>query len=149
MTSPSGAPAPIPGGGIKPAIAPGPAVVPPKQQPEKRRRTSLCGTLIVLAVIAAGAAYYLQSKSDSRADAGGPNFAVPTIAVSLGNVHATIRVNGTIAAQNFKALTAPRILGSRSALNRGGDGGFDRSSGRGGGMPGGGGGGNPGGGRDG
>jgi len=78
---------------------------------------------VVLVLLAGGAALYFNSKSDSKLAGGGPGFMVPTIAVSLGDLHATIRVNGTVAAQNFAALTAPRILGSRSALNRGGDGG--------------------------
>jgi multidrug resistance efflux pump len=68
--------------------------------------------------------------------------------ISTGDLTSTIRVNGTVSAQNFAALTAPRILGSRSALNRGGDGGFSGGGGRQGGNMGGGGG-MMGGGRDG
>jgi multidrug resistance efflux pump len=36
-------------------------------------------------------------------------------------MNATIRVNGTVSAQNFQSLLAPRIMGSRSDFNRGGD----------------------------
>jgi|SoiMethySBSTD1v2_1073268.scaffolds.fasta_scaffold193438_2 HlyD family secretion protein len=104
------------------------------------------GTLIVFVILAGAAALYYRSQSDSKTGSGGP-IAVPTIAVSMGNLTATIRVNGTVAAQNFKPLTAPRILGSRSALNRGGDGGFG-GGGRGGGGNAGGGGNPGGGGRD-
>src|SRR3989442_14681926 len=124
MTSPSGVPAPHPGDGVKPATpAPGPAVVPPKHHPRKRR-TALWGLAVALVLLAGGATVYFKSKSDSKLAGGGPEFMVPTVAVSLGDLYTTIRVNGTVAAQNFAALTAPRILGSRSALNRGGDGGF-------------------------
>jgi HlyD family secretion protein len=64
---------------------------------------------------------------------------VSTAPLALGDVTATIRVTGTVSAQNFQALLAPRIMGSRSGFNRGGDGG-------GGGGPQGGGGGGGGGG---
>ena len=46
--------------------------------------------------------------------------AVPTVAVSLGDLNDTVRVSGTVSAQNFASLLAPRIVGSRSGLNRGG-----------------------------
>ena len=52
---------------------------------------------------------------------------VPTIAVSMGDLHATIRVAGTISAERFAALLAPRIMGSRGNVNRGGD--FGRGGG--------------------
>jgi HlyD family secretion protein len=45
---------------------------------------------------------------------------VPVVSVALGDLHATVRVSGTVAAQNFAALLAPRIVGSRSGMNRGG-----------------------------
>ena len=55
---------------------------------------------------------------------------IPTVAVAMGGLNETIRVSGTIAAQNFAALLAPRIRGSRGDFNRGGD----RGGGGGGGM---------------
>ena len=54
---------------------------------------------------------------------------VPTATVALGDVRRTVRVTGTIAAQNFAALLAPRIQGSRSNTNRGGMGGGPPSGG--------------------
>jgi HlyD family secretion protein len=45
---------------------------------------------------------------------------VPVVSVALGDLHSTVRVSGTVAAQNFAALLAPRIMGSRSGMNRGG-----------------------------
>jgi multidrug efflux pump subunit AcrA (membrane-fusion protein) len=134
----SSAPVPDPGhgGDIKPVLVPGPAVVPPRK-PEKRR-TALWGVLLVVAIAGAGTAYYLKQKADSAATSGGAAITVPTVAVSLGTVQATIRVTGTIAAENFKQLLAPRIMGNRGNLNRGGD--FGGVGGRGaGGMMGGGG----------
>src|SRR5436190_23525455 len=106
MTSPSGVPAPHRGDGVKPLVpAPGPSVVPPKHHRPKRR-TALWGVIVVLVLVAGGATVYLSSKSDSRLTGGGTAFMVPTMAVSLGDLNATLRVNGTVAAQNFAALTA-------------------------------------------
>ena len=99
------------------------------------------GILIAVLVIGGGAAYYFKTQNDAKASNKGSVISVATGIVGLGDVQATVRVNGTVNAQNFAALMAPRILGSRSGLNRGGDGG----GGGGGGMPGGGGGGGGGG----
>lgn len=54
---------------------------------------------------------------------GGPVITVPTTAAIIGNLDRRVRVTGTVAAQNFAALLAPRIQGSRSNVNRGGMGG--------------------------
>jgi HlyD family secretion protein len=133
--------APDPGGAIKPAGTPRPQIVPPKAP--RKRKTAFWVVFATAVVIAAAGAYYLNNKQASKNITGGGGIvAVPTIVIGTGNLDNTIRVNGTVAAQSFASLTAPRILGSRSALNRGGDSSF----GRGGGGGGAGGGGNPGGG---
>jgi HlyD family secretion protein len=113
------------------APKPGPSLVPAPSP--RRRRTALWGALIAVVLLGGGAAYYL--KSGAQANTGGPGamMSVPTIAVSMGDLSATIRVNGTIAAERSASLLAPRILGSRGDFNRGGDGG-GRSGGGGGGM---------------
>jgi multidrug resistance efflux pump len=91
-------------------------------------------------LIGGGAAYYWNSNAQQKTG-GGALIMVPTIAVSLGDLHSTIRVNGTVAAENSQALLAPRIMGSRGDFNRGGDGlgrgGGGGGNGGGGGMPGG------------
>src|SRR4051794_12326470 len=135
MQASSSAPAPQPQPN---APQPGPAIVPPRV-PEKRR-TALWGVLAAVVVVGGGAAYYMQSSAQQKTGGPGGLLAVPTVAVSLGDLRATIRVNGTVAAQNSQALLAPRIMGSRGDFNRGGDGG-GRGGGGGGGNPGGGGGG--------
>jgi len=120
MATPSSAPSPGDGVKIAPAIpAPRPAAVPPRQ-PEKRRRIGLWGLAVALILLAGGAAFYVNQRSASKTAGGGPLVTVPTIAVSMGNVTATARVNGTVAAQNFASLLAPRITGSRTGMNRGG-----------------------------
>jgi HlyD family secretion protein len=115
---------------------PGPAIVPPRV-PEKRR-TALWGVLAAVVVVGGSAAYYMNSSAQQKNGGPGGMLAVPTVAVSLADLSATIRVNGTVAAQNSQALLAPRIMGSRGDFNRGGDGGGRQG---GGGNPGGGGGG--------
>jgi len=96
------------------------------------------GGLLALALLGAGAAYYL--KQGPQTNTGGPGgiYSVQTVSVAMGDVAATIRVNGTVAAERSASLLAPRILGSRGDFNRGGDGG-GRQGGGGGGNPGGGG----------
>ena len=117
--------APIPGSGgepqgIPPSPVPGPAVVPPKQP--AKRRVAIWGIPLVLAILGGGIALYLNTDSGKKAlgKGGPPTVVVPVVSVSLGDLHTTVRVSGTVAAQNFAALLAPRIVGSRSGMNRGG-----------------------------
>jgi HlyD family secretion protein len=131
MQASSSAPAPHP---HQNAPKPGPTVVPPRE-PEKRR-TALWGVLAAVVLVGGGAAYYWNSTSQQRTGAGGL-ITVPTVAVALGDLHSTIRVNGSVAAENSQALLAPRIMGSRGDFNRGGDGGGRQGGGGGGGMGGG------------
>jgi HlyD family secretion protein len=79
------------------------------------------GILIAVLILGAGAAYYLKTQNDAKVAARGSLISVSSAVVGQGDLHATVRVNGTVNAKNFAALMAPRILGSRSGLNRGGD----------------------------
>jgi len=85
---------------------------------------ALWGIILVVVLLGGGIAYYLKTKSDAKLAGGQAAIAVPTMAVSLGNVAATVRVSGTVSAKNFTALLAPRIMGSRNDTNRGGDASF-------------------------
>ncbi len=116
--TPSSVPAP---GGPQQQPQPGPSALPPKPVPVPKRRTGMWGILIAVLFLGAGAAYYLKTQNDAKVAAKGSLVSVSTAVVGLGDLHATVRVNGTVNAQNFAALMAPRILGSRSGLNRGGD----------------------------
>ena len=130
--------APAPGSGGEPQVpVPGPAVVPPK--PPEKRRVAVWGILLVVAILAGGIALYLNTDSGKKAmgKGGPPVNIVPVVSVALGDLHTTVRVSGTVAAQNFAALLAPRIMGSRTGMNRGGT---QANFGRGGGGGGGGGG---------
>jgi multidrug efflux pump subunit AcrA (membrane-fusion protein) len=83
--------------------------------------------------------YFWSTKSGSGAGKGtGSGINVPIVTALLGNVQVIVRVSGTFAAQNSAALLAPRILGSRSGFNRGGDSNFSAPPGGGGGGAGGG-----------
>ena len=118
----------VPGPGGLPS-QPGPMVVPPKLvHPPRPKRTALWVS-VVLVLLVAGVAYYYKTQYDAKVAAKGSIASVSTMVVGVGDVTATIRVNGTVNAQNFAALLAPRILGSRGNFNRGGD-----SGGGGGGM---------------
>lgn len=119
---------------------PGPSIVPPRltTAPHKPRSMGIWVVLAIVVVAAAG--YYFKTRSDAQVATKNSFVSVASATVGLGDVTATIRVNGTVSAQNFAALLAPRILGSRTGFNRGGDGGGG-SSDRGGGMGGPGGGG--------
>jgi len=70
---------------------------------------------LAVLVVASGVAFFLNSQSKVKTG-GGPIVTVPTVAVSFGELHATVRVSGTVAAQNFASLLAPRIVGSRSGF---------------------------------
>ncbi|MGD0773149.1 MAG: HlyD family efflux transporter periplasmic adaptor subunit [Candidatus Solibacter sp.] len=95
-----------------------------------KRRTGMWGFLIAVLILGVGgAAYYLKTQNDAKVAAKGSLISVSTAVVGLGDLHATVRVNGTVNAKNFAALMAPRILGSRSGLNRGGDSGSIPSNG--------------------
>ena len=125
-------PTPEPGGGPESSpqtSLPGPSTAPPREP--AKRRTALWGTLLALAVLAGGAAFYLNTRANQKvASKSGGIVTIATVAVGMGGLNETIRVSGTIAAQNFAALLAPRISGSRGDFNRGGD----RGGGGGGGM---------------
>jgi HlyD family secretion protein len=64
-------------------------------------------------------ARYRSSKAESQP----PLPPAPTLPTVNADARHTLRLSGSIAALNAVSLTAPRILGSRSGVNRGGDGG--------------------------
>lgn len=121
MPASSSAPAPEPVG-ASPAVpqpqVPGPSIVPP--QTPQPRRTKVWGAALALVVAAGAVVIYLNSQSKPATTGGGPIVTVPTVSVSLADLNSTVRVSGTVSAQNFASLLAPRIMGSRSGMHRGG-----------------------------
>src|SRR5690242_2619952 len=125
----------------QPSLTPGPSIVPPRPLPVPPKRRGMTMWVVLGVVVLAGLAYYFKTQNDAKVATKNSFVSVASATVGLGEVTSTIRVNGTVSAQNFAALLAPRILGSRTGFNRGGDGGGGGSSDRGGGMGGPGGGG--------
>jgi HlyD family secretion protein len=113
--SASTAPAPDPG--RQPQPTPGPAIVPPLQP--RQPRWKIWGIFLIAALIAGGLAYYWRTTNAATAT-GGPTVSVQTVSANIGDVDATIRINGTIAARTQATILAPRIQGSRTDVNRGG-----------------------------
>jgi HlyD family secretion protein len=123
MSSPSsGASAPQP--------APDRLTIVPPREPERRRSRSWILLPIIAAVLVAAWLWKTNTATQSTAAA---LTAVRTATAGPGSVQSTIRINGTLAAQKAVTITAPRILGSRSGLNRGGDNNFGPPPGAGGG----------------
>ena len=100
-----------------PQPAPGPAIVPRPAEPKKRR--GKWAILVVFVVIAAGSlAWYRYANSTAKAPA--QVSVVPTLAVSAGDLSATVRIAGTVAAEQYASIMAPRVQGNRNNYNRGG-----------------------------
>jgi multidrug efflux pump subunit AcrA (membrane-fusion protein) len=70
-----------------------------------------------------GGLAYWKFGPAAKTGGGGPVITVPVVSVAAGDIRRDVRVTGTVAAKNFASLLAPRVLGSRSNVNRGGMGG--------------------------
>jgi multidrug efflux pump subunit AcrA (membrane-fusion protein) len=110
LTSSAPLPAPQPEA-PKPSIVPAPA-------PEKRNPARWLIAIVLILLLAGLAWWKLQPAART-----GPIVTVPTVPVLMGDIQRSVRVTGTVAARNFASLLAPRVLGSRSNINRGGMGG--------------------------
>jgi multidrug efflux pump subunit AcrA (membrane-fusion protein) len=123
-------------GGALPQVAPGPAIVHPRPAKPRRGRGWL---LVVVLAVAAGAAYYFLRGRPSQAGPSSPEAtAVRVATVSAGDFTQTLRVTGTISAERFVSLLAPQLggrrdgqtfSGGRSRGGGGGGGGGGRSGG--------------------
>ena len=122
------------------APGPRPAVVPSRTAKPRRNKSTWRLVAIALVLILLAARFW-HAKSATHLFGKPQAPPVPTAIVSTGEVDATLRVTGSISALNSVSLLAPRVMGSRSGVNRGGDANL-------GGGPGGGGGGGGGGGAD-
>ncbi len=125
--SASTAPAPDPERTPFTEPTPGPVVVPPATPDQPRKKWPI---FLLLVAILGGLGYYLW-QSNQAATSGGPITTIQTVAADLGNVDASIRINGTIAAKTQYSIMAPRIQGSRSDMNRGGSANMQGGGGRG------------------
>src|SRR6185295_8341097 len=93
----SSTPEPGDGGAVRfPNPGTGPSLVPPPRH-EERRSFKKYGLGFAL-VLVAGMGLYWDRKAESALAAKGHGISVPVTVVSLGNVTATVRVVGTVAA---------------------------------------------------
>jgi HlyD family secretion protein len=116
--SSSASPVPAPG----PENTPRPEAAPPRGG----RRPLLTRWGLPVLLVVAGVAYLRYHKTDDGRK-GGADVAV--IAVSLGDIHASVRISGTVVAERSAIIRAPRIMGSRGDANRGGSGAHDHGGG--------------------
>src|SRR6185295_9187643 len=96
-------------GGALPQRTPSrPEIVKPAPQ---RPRTRGLGWGLAALVIIAGAGFYLnRDRLAPKEGGGGPVTAsTRTAVVAVGDVHRTLRVAGSVAAERFAAITAPRL----------------------------------------
>jgi multidrug resistance efflux pump len=83
-----------------------------------RGRWSIVAIALVLTI---GLARYWKGRAESRLPGRAPATEIPDVKVGAGTVRVTLRLTGSFAALKSAYLLAPRILGSRSGFNRGGD----------------------------
>ncbi|HEY1242049.1 MAG TPA: HlyD family efflux transporter periplasmic adaptor subunit [Bryobacteraceae bacterium] len=78
---------------------------------------------MAVVILAAAGAWYWNSRSPAKDKTGTALTPVPTLVVGMGNLQDTIRIAGTVAAERYASVMAPRIQGNRGNYNRGGQGG--------------------------
>ena len=101
--------------------APRPAAVPPR--PKRRRPLfRLSGGILLVLLVAAASYLQYRDKDVDRKTTPGGGAAIASVAVSLGDIHSTVRISGTVVAERSAIIRAPRIMGSRGDVNRGGGG---------------------------
>jgi multidrug efflux pump subunit AcrA (membrane-fusion protein) len=105
---------------VTPVPQPGPTVV-PKPAPPKPRKLGWIVWLSIVVIAAGAFAWYKYGRPAARTPA--QLTIVPTITIGSADLAATVRIAGTVAAQNYASIMAPRIQGNRGNFNRGGQGG--------------------------
>lgn len=99
--------------------APGPRIVPPA--PGRIRWIAIAASVLVAACVGFG--LYLKSRaSGEAARRTAETSQVRTAIVGFGDIQRTIRIAGTVSAEHFAAVMAPRLRGSRRDRGRGGAG---------------------------
>jgi len=116
MSSLSNAPLPEPDPNVAPITqrTRRPAIVPRPEQPRSPRKT--LGILAVIAVAAGAFAWYRASETKTK----GPTQTVvlPTAVIAAGELSSSVRIAGTVAAERFASIMAPRVQGNRNNPGR-------------------------------
>jgi len=109
-------------------VAPEPEAAAP---PPKRKRPpgKLLWGIPLLVIVAAVGFFHCRTVSPEPQQSGGGGAALATVAISVGDVHSTVRISGTVIAEKSAIIRAPRIMGSRGDANRGGGGAHDHGAG--------------------
>ncbi|MFN7997090.1 MAG: HlyD family efflux transporter periplasmic adaptor subunit [Bryobacteraceae bacterium] len=111
-------------GPATPLVTPGPRrVVPPPGRPGW-----IAPAIVIVCLILAGLALFLRTQSAGHASRKAESSAIRTATVGFGAVQKTVRIAGSISAERFAALLAPRLRGSRRDRGRGGSGGSSTTS---------------------
>jgi HlyD family secretion protein len=79
------------------------------------------GVAVLLLLAMVGLARYWKSSAESRLPGRAVPPEIPGVTVTAGSVRVTLRLTGSLSAMKSALLLAPRILGSRTGFNRGGD----------------------------
>jgi multidrug efflux pump subunit AcrA (membrane-fusion protein) len=85
--------------------------------------------ILLLTILAAIGFLLYQKWNWGQPATQGIGASTEAIAVSLGGIHSTVRISGTVVAERSATIRAPRIMGSRGDVNRGGGGAHDHGPG--------------------
>jgi HlyD family secretion protein len=106
-----------------------PAIEAAPSRRKQRRGAPMLAWIGPLLLLLAAGAYFSRGQAPvetAAAEGVGPTSAA--VAVSLGDISSTVRVTGTVVAERYAAIRAPRILGSRGDFHRGGEGAHDHGA---------------------
>jgi biotin carboxyl carrier protein len=78
--------------------------------------------IFLMALVLVGAFAWYRYSNDKRKTPT-QTLLVPTMVIAPGDLSSTVRLAGTVAAQQYASIMAPRIQGNRNQYNRGGQGG--------------------------
>src|SRR5262245_37474206 len=123
----SSASVPNPVGGALPQGAPSrPEIV--KPAPPKPRPRGLWWGLAALAITAGVGLYLNRDRMPTKQGGGSSSGVMRTAMISVGDIHRTLRITGSVSAERFAAIIAPQLRGNRGSY------GGNRMSSRGGGY---------------
>ena len=85
--------------------------------PSKGRPRGLRWGALAALLLSAGGIYLARSRPPAEKGGGAGAASLRTAAVAFGDLHRTVRLSGTIQAERFAALLAPRLRGDRGSAS--------------------------------